>query len=502
VNTTIELKSPGEQPLRTKRPLPNLLVQGFRLALRNWPTVVWVYAVNLGFGLLAAVPFSTGLAPYLDHSLAAQRIAGAIDLSYLGELFEHLHEAGFRAIAINTAAWLNLLELLVLFILFAGTTFVFVAAEPPRLSVLLRGGIAYFWRFVRAGLLAGCIAAVILGILLAGRALLLNRLSNVYVEREMFLYSAISAAVVLLVALLVRLWWDLVEVYIVRNVMDGERRVLQAFLPALRLLGKYFFRTAGCFLLSGILGVGALALCLFLWKQFVPAHQVWLAFLLAQLGLFLLLASRFWQRGIEATLVLSIDPPIVVAEADAEDMDATPEEDMPAVASLGVSSSTSEPTLSELVQKLRTEPWGNPDAIPVVPPHSSVPSTPVAPSSADPAKVNEPQTLRLDRHATKFPLGGVPPEQEAENPGQDEAKLILEDASPASKSENPDQHATKFPLGGASPENELGSAGQHSAKFPLGGVGSEGEVGPENEAEKPAEKTDPNEPPRTGKPLP
>lgn len=502
MNTTIELKSPGEQPPRTKRPLPNLLVQGFQLALRNWPSVVWVYAVNLGFGLLAAVPFSTGLAPYLDHSLAAQRIAGTIDLSYLAELSGHLHQAGFRAIAINTAAWLNLLQLLVLFVLFAGTTFVFVAAEPPRLSVLLRGGIAYFWRFVRAGLLAGCIAAVILGILFTARTLLLTRLSNVYVERELFLYSAISAAVVLLVALLVRLWWDLVEVYIVRNVMDGERRVLQAFLPALRLLSKYFFRTVGSFLLSGILGVGALALCLFLWKQFVPAHQVWLAFLLAQLGLFLLLASRFWQRGIEATLVLSVDPPIVVAEAAADDMDAIPEEegDMPVVAALGASSSTSEPTLSELVEKLRTEPWGNPDAPPVVPLHSSVPSTPVPPSSADPSKVNEPQTSRLDRHATKFPLGGVAPENQAENPDQDADKLILEDANPESKSENPDQHAAKFPLGGASPENESGDTGHHGAKFPLGGVGPAG-----NEAEKLGGKTDspadPSEPTRTGKPL-
>ena len=81
--------------------------------------------------------------------------------------------------------------------------------------------------------------------------LLLARAGAVYVERKMFLYSAISGAVVLLAALLVRLWWDLVEVYIVRNAMDGERRVRQALLPALRLLWRYFFRTVGSFLLAG-----------------------------------------------------------------------------------------------------------------------------------------------------------------------------------------------------------------------------------------------------------
>jgi hypothetical protein len=45
------------------RPLPSLLVQGFRLTLRNWPFVVWAYAVNLVFGLLAGIPFATGALP-------------------------------------------------------------------------------------------------------------------------------------------------------------------------------------------------------------------------------------------------------------------------------------------------------------------------------------------------------------------------------------------------------------------------------------------------------
>jgi hypothetical protein len=390
------------------RPLPNLLVQGFQLALRNWPLVIWAYAVNLVFGLLAGIPVATGLGPYLDHSLAAQRIAGTLDVTYLGELMTHLHETSLRPIAIHTAVWLNLLQLLVLFVLFAGTTFVYVSAEPPRLSVLLRGGVAYFWRFVRAAILAGCIAAVILGILLLARVLLLDRARAVYVERTMFLYSAISGAVVLLVALVARLWWDLVEVYIVRNAMDGERRVRQALLPAFRLLGKYFFRIAGSFFLSGMIGVGAFALCLFLWKQFVPAHQVWLACLLAQLGLFLLLASRFWQRGIEATLVMSADPPIVAVE----EMAAMVEEETPVLAAPEVFATLSEPTLRELVQKLRTQPWASQEAEAVVP---SLLPEPAPGQVAGPPKLNEPQISILDRHATKFPLGGVSPEKQEDN---------------------------------------------------------------------------------------
>jgi hypothetical protein len=382
-----------------KRPLPNLLTHGFWLALRNWPCVVWAYGVNLAFGLLAAIPFAGGLAPYLDHSLAAQKIAGTIDLGYLLELETHLRESNFIAVATQTAFWLNLLEVLVFFVLFTGTIFVYVSAEPPRLSVLLRGGVAYFWRFVRAACVAVCIAGLILGVLIAGRAALLARASAVYVERKMFLYSVISGAVVLLAALLVRLWLDLVEVYIVRNAVDGERRVRNALLPALRLLYRYFFRTVGSFLLTGMLGVSALAACLYLWKEFVPAYQVWIGFLLAQVGLFLLLASRFWQRGIEVSLAMAADPPNVAVDEVVE----IAEEDIPVVAGAEAFAGLSEPTLRDLVQKLRTEPWANPEA--VLGSQTSRSLQPARP--VDPEQGNEPEISLLDRHTKKFPLGGL-----------------------------------------------------------------------------------------------
>ena len=416
---TSPLPPSAQLQLRGKRPLPNLLVQGFQLVLRNWPCVVWVYAVNLFLALLASVPFATGLGGYLDHSLAAQKIAGTIDITYILELALHIRDTGFSPMVMHTAGWVGLLQLLVVFYLFAGSVFVFVAAEPPQLSVLLRGGVAYFWRFVRAAVLAGGSAAIILCVLLAMRAGLLARLDAVYVERRMFLYSAISGAVVLLVALLLRLWWDLVEVYVVRNAMDGEHKVHLALLPAFRLLFRNFFRIFGSFLLTGIAGVAALALCLALWKA-LPAHQVWLAALLAQLGLFLLLASRFWQRGLEATLVMVLDPPLVVSEELMPDEPLTTDviaalEGLALAPDAGVPQGLSEPTLRDLVAKLQTEPWANPDALPAPPrPFPEPEAAWSAPLPPRPAEVMDPSVSLLDRHETKFPLGGVSPEIEVE----------------------------------------------------------------------------------------
>ena len=447
-NNPVSMTSQLQPQLRRKRPRPNLLAQGFQLVLRNWPCVVWVYAVNLFLALLASVPFATGLSGYLDHSLAAEKIGGTIDIAYIVELALHIRDTGFAPMVVHTAGWVGLLQLLVVFYLFAGSVFVFVAAEPPQLSVLLRGGVAYFWRFVRAAILAGGSAAIIVCVLLAIRAGLIARADAVYVERSMFLFSTISGAIVLLVALLLRLWWDLVEIYVVRNAMDDEHRVHLALLPAFRLLFRNFFRIFASFLLTGIAGVAALALCLALWKA-LPAHQVWMAALLAQLGLFLLLASRFWQRGLEATLVMVLDPPLVVSEELMLDEPLTTDviaaiEGLAPAPSVGVPAGLSEPTLRDLVAKLQTEPWANPDGLPAPPPppfpESGAASVPLPPK---PAEVIDPSVSLLDRHETKFPLGGVSPEIEAAPAASGETEKVAPEEPP-----QPDKvpHSEKKPL--------------------------------------------------------
>jgi hypothetical protein len=199
----------------------------------------------------------------------------------------------------------------------------------------------------------------------------------------------------------------LVEVYIVRNAMDGERRILPALLPALRLLFRHFFRTFGSFLVAGLAGVVAFALSLFLWRL-LPAHQVWAACLLAQLGLFLLLAGRFWQRGIEATLVMAADSPRVAADGmDPDELEL--DEDLPTT---GSDAYLSEPTLRDLVLKLRTEPLAKPETqsgqAQIFGPGPVI-DLPPKPAEVPKAEASDPTVSLLDRHETKFPLGGATP---------------------------------------------------------------------------------------------
>jgi hypothetical protein len=138
---------------------------------------------------------------------------------------------------------------------------------------------------------------------------------------------------------------------------------------------------------------------------------------------------------------LFADPPIVVAEEIAEEMDLIIEEDVPVLSGVDVSPGMSEPTLRELVQKLRTEPWASPETIPVVPLHPSSEPGPAPAPGPDRTKVDEPQISILDRHVTKYPLGGVDPGANAENPDPPATKFPLGIVDSGNETENPDAKA-------------------------------------------------------------
>jgi hypothetical protein len=109
---------------------------------------------------------------------------------------------------------------------------------------------------------------------------------------------------------------------------------------------------------------------------------------------------------------MSADPPMVAVEEIA----AMVEEDEPTPAEIDVFARMSEPTLRDLVLKLRTEPLASPEVI-----------LPPPPSPELPQEV-EPQVLRLDLHEKKFPLGGLAP---AEKPGPIEKSKIAGPKTPA-----------------------------------------------------------------------
>ena len=285
-----------------------MLVAGLRLALSRPGAVLWTYAA----GFVTAVLFS--LRPYiqlsqlLDHSLAAQRLTAAFDLSTAVAASQRISRDVPSTGAAGSAG--IPLYLCVYFLLVPGTLFVYRLAPsmPATLSVLLGTGLRFFWRFVRITLLTLVASAIVLGPLSYAATAWANHIDETHTGATAFYLQQAGWLVVLLAAALLRLYFDLVEVYTVQ--LDGQlrttgvpdRRVRRTLLPALRTLGAHAGRAYGSFLLLLLLGLLSFGLFARTALHTLAKPSSLPVFLLAQIALLLMLFTRFWQRAAETIL--------------------------------------------------------------------------------------------------------------------------------------------------------------------------------------------------------
>jgi hypothetical protein len=252
----------------------NIFLHGFFLTLRCFPALVWAYIFNLGLALIFSIRLHAQFSSIMDHSLAAQRLTSGFDLSTLANTFLRLQDGPSGG---NAGAFTSVpLYLLVYFFLVPGTLFCYQTKSPAHLSTLFHQGLLHFWRFFRITLLATLVGYVI----------------------------------IFLVASILRLYFDLVEVYTVqlglhlRHNGKPDRRVRRALAPAWRTLRAHFSQAWPVFLFLTILGASAVVLTARASMHMLAQPRVWPTFLLAQFGLFVLLFTRFWQRAAETSLAL------------------------------------------------------------------------------------------------------------------------------------------------------------------------------------------------------
>ncbi len=302
----------------------NIFFHGLSITLRRLPTLLWTFAFNLGLALLFCIPFNRQVSTLLSNSLAAQRLSSAFDLGTLGETFFHLHEGPTGDAGMSFSHASIPLFVLIYFLLVPGTLFVYQTDTRARLSTLLHQGLLHFWRFVRITLLALIVCGLILGPLSYLRGRWADYISDHIVGRNGFLLTLAGGILLFLVASILRLYFDLVEVYTVQlglhlrpTVFGGQakpdRRVRRTLKPSFRILCTHFSRLWPIFLFLTFLGAAAVILAARTSMHMLAQPRVWPTFLLTQLGLFFMLSTRFWQRGVETSLVLQnpiANPPL------------------------------------------------------------------------------------------------------------------------------------------------------------------------------------------------
>lgn len=288
----------------------NILFHGLSITVRRLPAFLWTYVFNLALAFLFSIGLNLRLSAVLDHSLASQRLTNGFDLAAAAETMLHLSEGpGGRSIT-HSDILSVFVFFLAYFVLVPGTLFCYITRTRARLNTLLRQGLLHFWRFVRITLVALVVALLILGLLSQLQSHWSTFVDNRFVGRISLVLTLIGTAFVLLVASLLRLYFDLVEAYTVqlgtllqRN-GKPDRRTRRAYRPAFQTLRHNFFRAWLTFLLLAVIGAAAIVLASRTTLHMLAQPRVWPMFLIMQAGLLVMLFTRFWQRGIEASLIL------------------------------------------------------------------------------------------------------------------------------------------------------------------------------------------------------
>jgi hypothetical protein len=296
-------------------PKRSILIHGLGITLRRLPALLWTYVFNLGLAILFSLGLHHSLSNILDHSLASQRLVSAFDLGTVAETITHLHE-GPSGDSAYTAAHTGIFAYLALyFLIIPGTLFCYQTSTPARLGTLLQQGLVFFWRFIRITILTLIVGGLILGGLSALQNLWAAYVDNHFVGLHSFLLRLTGVIIIFLVATVLRLYFDLVEVYTVQlsqhlrppvfgKQAKPDRRVRLTIRPALRTLRHNFGRAWGTFLFLTLIGAAAVAFTAHIAMHTLAQPRVWPQFLFAQAGLFLMLLTRFWQRGAETALSL------------------------------------------------------------------------------------------------------------------------------------------------------------------------------------------------------
>lgn len=288
----------------------NIFIHGLGITLRRLPAFLWTYTFNLALALAFCFPLKVQLSNLLDRSLAAQRLSSGFDLGTAATAAMRIHAGSPGEASALTSHASVPLYLLLYFLLVPGTLYCYLTRTHTRLSTLIRQGLSHFWRFVRITLLLVLAALLLLGPLVLLHLRWAGFVDDHFVGRTAFLLTLGGVLFLLLAASLLRLYFDLVEAYTVQlgtHLRPGgrpDRRVRRTLRPALRLLGNHLGRIWLVFLFLAVLGAATAFLFTRTAIHMLAQPRVWPMFLLAQLGLFLMLFTRFWQRGAEASLVL------------------------------------------------------------------------------------------------------------------------------------------------------------------------------------------------------
>ena len=267
---------------------------GAGLVWRRQRLVWWIFVVNfvLAFFSIHGVIPRTGT--ILDHSLAAHRLVTGFDLGALDEL---QLRPGVSPLDVSPAAMAYSLVFFV-FMLFVTGGILEVYRRDIRLTTsdFFEACGAFFWRFVRLVIFL-LLCLIPIGILHHILRAIANNIGDNAVSAMTGVWWQIATGVVIVLLLLIlRLWFDMAEIYCVAQ---NERRVRRGLRMAWRVTFGNFGSLFWLFVAIGIVACIGFGFGLWLWMYVLPPTAIWAAIFLGQAMTLWWIGTRLWQRSAE-----------------------------------------------------------------------------------------------------------------------------------------------------------------------------------------------------------
>jgi hypothetical protein len=292
---------------------PSLLSSGAAIAGRNKRYVIWFFLLNFALASMGAAAFRLQVASRLDRSLYADGVLHGFDL---GVFLEMLSRREFGPIqAATIPGMIPAVLFFVLTLIFLPGVFLGYASNY-RISreEFFRACGRNVWRFVRLAILFAIFAGIVGGILGGIQNALAKVADETSYEKLPFYVKLIGSAVIFLVLTAIRIWFDLAEADVV---IADQKAVRKSVGKAYRQIRANLGRLFGAYVAISVVALLVLAIGLGVWNVVVPPASVFGAFLIGQLILLLLLATRFWQRAVAVSFYLT-----AVAETSVENQPA------------------------------------------------------------------------------------------------------------------------------------------------------------------------------------
>jgi hypothetical protein len=266
-----------------------VVAAGFGLLWRRQGILWWVFAVNFVCGALGTIPAMLALHRTLAHSLAGQPLSKGFDVGMFVEL---LRLPNVSLMHSSTTSYIFAFVFF-LFMLFVSGGILETYHQDRKLTTgdFFAASGAFFWRFVRLMLLS--LVPFVAVVIVHG---VLDKLADYVGDRaiadQVGIYlSWFAIAVFVLLALVVRLWFDIAQV---RTVAQNERRMWRNTWKAFHIIFRQLPSLFWMYFRISLFGWATLAIGLVIWAKLPPTATP-VTFVLLELILLAQLATRFWQ---------------------------------------------------------------------------------------------------------------------------------------------------------------------------------------------------------------